>query len=169
MVAAAQLVLVIMGVSGSGKSTIGRGLADQLGWPFEEGDALHPAVNVAKMAAGHPLDDADRAPWLAAVGTWIDAQLAAGKPGIVACSALKRRYRDALRRPEVVFVYLRGPKDLIAHRLEERQGHFMPPALLNSQLEALEPPEPDERSITVDTGGSVAGQVAEIVAQLQRD
>src|ERR1700722_17662389 len=98
--------VVVMGVSGAGKTTIARALAERLGWDFAEGDDLHPAANVAKMAAGQPLNDADRAPWLAAVGDWIDAELAAGRSGVITCSALKRAYRDRLRRPAVRFVYL---------------------------------------------------------------
>jgi gluconokinase len=159
-------ILVIMGVSGSGKSTIAAALVERLGWPFEEGDALHPAANVAKMAAGVPLADADRAPWLAAVAAWINARQVAGEPGIITCSALRRRYRDALRGSGVVFVYLRGPKELIKERVVERKGHFMPASLVDSQVEALEPPEPDEHSITVDARAGVAAEVEEIIDRL---
>ena len=149
-------VLVLMGVSGCGKSTVAALLAGQLGWDFEEGDDLHPAANVAKMAAGHPLDDADRRPWLAAVAAWIRQHTDAGRPGIVTCSALKKSYRDVLRGDRVLFVYLAGTRDEIAARLATRHGHFMPPALLDSQFAALEPPTPDENAITVDIAASSA-------------
>jgi len=151
--------VVVMGVSGSGKSTVGASLADALGVPFVDGDALHPAANVAKMAAGIPLDDADRAPWLDAVG----AVLAAG-PVVVACSALKRTYRDRLRAaaPELRLVFLDGSPALLASRMGARPGHFMPASLLDSQLAALERPAPDEHAITAD----IATPVAEIVASL---
>ena len=155
-----------MGVSGCGKSTVGTLLADRLGWDFEEGDGLHPAANVAKMAAGHPLDDADRAPWLAKVAGWIDEHLAAGLPGIITCSALKRSYRDVLRRDRVVFVYLAGTREQIAERLASRRGHFMPPSLLDSQFAALEPPGPDERALRVDVTAGSAAVVAQIVDRL---
>jgi gluconokinase len=164
---AAPVVLVVMGVSGSGKSTVGRLLADALHCDFRDGDDLHPAANRAKMAAGHPLDDADRATWLAAVGTWIDEHIATGRRGVIPCSALKRRYRDTLRRPEVVFVYLHGSYDLIARRLRERHGHFMPAALLDSQFADLEPPQPDERAVWVDNAPPPAEQVTEILRTLQ--
>jgi gluconokinase len=142
-------VLVLMGVSGCGKSTVGALLAGRLGWDFEEGDDLHPAANVAKMAAGHPLDDVDRQPWLAAVAGWIHEHLDAARPGIITCSALKRIYRDQLRADQVEFVYLAGTHDQIARRLAARHGHFMPPSLLDSQFATLEPPTPDEEAITV--------------------
>ena len=151
--------VVVMGVSGSGKTTVGAALADALGLPFVDGDELHPAANVAKMAAGIPLDDADRAPWLDAVG----AVLAAG-PVVVACSALKRAYRDRLRAaaPALELVFLDGSRELLASRLVARPGHFMPASLLDSQLATLERPSPDERPVTVD----IAAPVAEIVASL---
>ena len=134
-------VLVLMGVSGCGKSTVAALLAGRLGWDFEEGDDLHPAANVAKMAAGHPLDDADRRPWLAAVAAWIRQHTDAGRPGIITCSALKKSYRDVLRGDRVMFVYLAGTREQIAARLAARHGHFMPPALLDSQFATLEPPD----------------------------
>ena len=143
-------VVVVMGVSGSGKTTIGRALATRLAVPFEDGDDLHPAANVAKMAAGHPLDDADRAPWLAEVGAWIDRHSATG--GVVACSALKRRYRAELLRPFVRFLYLDVPGEELRRRLRARTGHFMSVALLDSQLADLEPPGPDEPAVTVADG-----------------
>jgi len=144
-------VLVVMGVSGSGKSTVGARLAQRLGWDFVEGDDLHPAVNVAKMAAGQPLTDADREPWLAAIAAWIDAELKAGRGGVITCSALRRRYRDELRRADVRFVYLRAARAELERRLTSRPGHYMPASLLDSQLAALEPPAADEAAFTVDT------------------
>ena len=151
--------VVVMGVSGSGKTTVGAALADALGLRFVDGDALHPAANVAKMAAGIPLDDADRAPWLDAVG----AVLAAG-PVVVACSALKRAYRDRLRAaaPDLELVFLDGSRELLASRMASRPGHFMPASLLDSQLATLEPPTVDEHSVTVDVAAPVAGIVASL-------
>lgn len=139
-------VVVVMGVSGTGKSTIGRALAETLGLPFVEGDDLHPESNVAKMAAGIPLTDADRAPWLDRVAAEMD------RPVVVACSALKRPYRDRLRlaAPDLVLVYLHGEAALLAARIEGREGHFMPSSLLESQLAALEEPAPDEDAIPVN-------------------
>jgi carbohydrate kinase (thermoresistant glucokinase family) len=139
-----------MGVSGSGKSTVGARLAQRLGWDFAEGDDFHPAANVAKMAAGQPLSDADREPWLAAIAAWIDAELQAGHRGVITCSALKRDYRDKLRRADVRFVYLRVARAELERRLTGRPGHFMPATLLDSQLAALEPPSADEAALTVD-------------------
>jgi gluconokinase len=163
------VILVLMGVSGCGKSTIGGVLAGRLGWPLAEGDDLHPAANVAKMAAGHPLDDDDRWPWLARIREWMDGREAAGESGIVTCSALKRRYRDVLRDGEVVFVYLHGTREQLLARLTARQGHFMPPSLLDSQLADLEPPEPDERALRIDIGAAPAVQAATIVEKLALD
>ena len=156
----ANPVLVIMGVSGTGKSTLGLDLAEHLDWPMQEGDDLHPDANVAKMAAGHPLDDADRAPWLARVAAWIDARIAESSPGIMTCSALKRRYRDVLRRDEVVFVHLTGSKAVIAERLGRRKGHYMPVSLLESQLDTLEPPGDDELAIEVPVESTTDEQAA---------
>ncbi|HVU91562.1 MAG TPA: gluconokinase [Jatrophihabitans sp.] len=155
-----------MGVSGSGKSTVGGVLAGRLGWPLEEGDDLHPPENVAKMAAGHPLDDDDRGPWLQRIREWIAEREAAGENGIVTCSALKRRYRDVLRDDQVVFVHLAGSREQLLARLTARQGHFMPASLLDSQLADLEPPEADERALTVEIGPSPAVQAATIVDKL---
>jgi carbohydrate kinase (thermoresistant glucokinase family) len=160
------LILVMMGVSGSGKSTVGGVLAGRLGWPLEEGDDLHPPENVAKMAAGHPLDDDDRGPWLERIREWIAEREAAGENGIVTCSALKRRYRDVLRDDQVVFVHLTGSREQLLARLTARQGHFMPASLLDSQLADLEPPEADERALTVEIGPSPAVQAATIVDKL---
>ncbi|MDT4933364.1 MAG: gluconokinase [Pseudonocardiales bacterium] len=160
-------VLVIMGVSGSGKSTVAGVLAERLGWDLAEGDDLHPPENVAKMASGQPLDDEDRRPWLAKVAAWIRAHTEAGRPGIVTASALKRRYRDVLRGEHVVFVYLAGAPDQIAHRIAARHGHYMPPALLGSQLDALEPPGEDENALTGNISGSPGEEADDIIARLQ--
>ncbi|GAA5197206.1 gluconokinase [Microbacterium jejuense] len=162
-------VLVFMGVSGTGKSTVGAMLAGRLGWPFQEGDDLHPAANVEKMRRGHALTDEDRLPWLGVVGSWIDERIAAGEPGIITCSALKRAYRDILRRDEVVFVHFAGTKELVFQRLMQRQGHFMPPALLDSQFAALEAPDPDEHAIVVDIALTPADQAALVAAAIGRD
>ncbi len=145
------LVVVMMGVSGSGKTTIARGVAGHLGWDVLEGDTYHPPTNVEKMSHGIPLDDSDRMPWLHAIAAAIDAELAAGRSSIVACSALKRNYRDILigARRDVVLVYLRGSPDLLAARVKARKGHFMPPSLLASQFATLEEPGPDENPIVV--------------------
>jgi gluconokinase/shikimate kinase len=155
-----------MGVSGSGKSRVAGLLAGRLGWDLAEGDELHPPENIAKMASGHPLTDADRWPWLAKVAAWIKQRTDVGQSGVITCSALKRSYRDLLRGEHVVFVYLAGDRDVIATRLGLRHGHFMPSTLLDSQFATLEPPGPDERSVTVDISASVADEADEIVARL---
>lgn len=152
-----------MGVSGSGKSTVGTALARRLAVPYLDADTLHPPANIAKMTAGEPLDDRDRYPWLERVGEW----LAGHRDGAVAsCSALKRKYRDQLRVhcPEVEFLHLAGSPELIGGRLAARSGHFMPPALLRSQFEALEPLGPDEAGVTVDAGQGVDAIVDAFVA-----
>ena len=159
-------VLVLMGVSGCGKSTVAALLAGRLGWDFEEGDDLHPPENIAKMAAGHALDDDDRRPWLARVAEWIRAHTDAARPGIVTCSALKKSYRDALRGDRVIFVYLAGTREQIARRLAARHGHFMPQSLLDSQFVILEPPTPDENAITVDISSSSSTLADQIVERL---
>jgi carbohydrate kinase (thermoresistant glucokinase family) len=159
-------VLVLMGVSGCGKSTVGRALADQLNWDFGEGDAMHLPQSVRKMASGHPLTDADRAPWLRAVAAWIQAHVTSGRPGIITCSALRRAYRDVLRDEHVVFVYLHGDREVIESRLAARHGHYMPAALLDSQFATLEPPGPDEQFLTVEIGPDPSAQAAAIIARL---
>jgi carbohydrate kinase (thermoresistant glucokinase family) len=157
-----------MGVSGSGKTTVAQELAARLAWPFQEGDALHPEANVAKMHAGIPLTDADRQPWLARVAAWIDGQRASKEPGIITCSALKRSYRLIIigDRPNVRLVYLRGSHSVLAERLVGREGHFMPASLLPSQIDTLEEPDPGEDPLTVDVNAPV-GQIAdEIIRRL---
>src|ERR1700712_3386387 len=166
IVPAQQPVLVIMGVSGSGKSTIAALLAARLGWDLQEGDELHSTANVAKMAAGVPLTDEDRIPWLDTVALWITAHTAAGLPGIVTCSALKRSYRDRLRGDHVRFVCLRGSRKLIGDRLATRTDHYMPPSLLDSQISTLQPPDPGEHSLIVDVGRPAADMADEIVKAL---
>ena len=153
-----------MGVSGAGKSVVGTRLAEALGVPFGEGDELHPAANVAKMASGQSLDDTDRAPWLDRVAAWLVAHSA----GVIACSALRRVYRDRLRTaaPDTCFVLLSVPRAALEERLHKRRGHFMPAALLDSQLEALEPLTSDERGITVPPAKDVAATVDAILARL---
>ncbi|HEX3478405.1 MAG TPA: gluconokinase [Kofleriaceae bacterium] len=159
-----RLVFVVMGVSGSGKTTVGAMLAGRLGWDYAEADAFHSEASLAKMAAGHPLDDADRGPWLAAIGRWIDDRIARGVPGVVTCSALKRAYRDLLRRPEVQLVYLAGTPELIGRRLAARHGHFFPPAMLASQFAALEPPAANEGVLEIDIDRTPAEIVDAILA-----
>ncbi len=162
-------VLVLMGVAGSGKSTVAAALAAQLGWPLQEGDDQHPAANVAKMSAGIPLTDEDRWPWLRAIAAWIDQRIERGEPGIVTCSALKRAYRDLLRRDRVVFVHLAGEREAIAGRLRSRQGHYMPPGLLGSQFDALESLGPDEQGFEIGLAAAPAAQAAEIIRRLRID
>ncbi len=163
-------VLVVMGVSGSGKTTIAVPLARRLGWPFMEGDDLHPPANVAKMHSGRPLNDDDRWPWLDAVAGWIDARLAAHEPGIITCSALKRSYRDRIigGRKGVRLIFLHADRALLAERLAHRTGHFMPPSLLDSQIATLEPPTEDEHPISVDLGPAPDVIVEDIIAALRR-
>lgn len=147
-------VVVVMGVAGTGKTTIGPLLAARLGVPYAEGDDFHPEANIAKMSAAIPLDDADRWPWLDAIGQW--AYERAGLGGVVSCSALKRGYRDRLRAaaPEIVFVHLSGDRALVEDRMSHRQGHFMPTALLDSQYATLQPLEADEVGVAVHVAGS---------------
>jgi gluconokinase len=143
-------VVVVMGVSGSGKTTVGRALAEVLGVDYAEADAFHPEANIRKMSSGSPLDDADREPWLSAIAEWIGEHGRSG--GVVSSSALKRRYRDVLRSSgtPVFFLHLDGPRELIAQRMTARSGHFMPRSLLGSQLADLEPLEDDEAGMTTD-------------------
>ena len=146
-------VIVVAGVSGSGKSVVGEALARRLGCPFQEGDAFHPAANVAKMHAGEPLTDADRAPWLDRVGGWIAAQAASGESGVISCSALRRAYRDRLRAaggPALRFVLLDPPAAELRRRLAARTGHFMPASLLDSQLVTLEEPGAEEDVLRIE-------------------
>jgi gluconokinase len=157
-----------MGVSGSGKTTIGEALAKRLGWTYEDADTFHPASNVAKMHAGHPLTDEDRWPWLRAIADEIDRVCKAGARAVIACSALKRAYRDILvhGRSDVRIIYLDGNQPLIAKRLAARKGHFMPSGLLESQFETLEPPGLAENPVTVSIDASVESIVDDIVRQL---
>lgn len=146
---------VVIGPSGSGKSTLGKALAAHLAAPFIEADALHPKANIEKMMAGHPLDDADRDPWLAAVAEAIARARAASPHVVAACSALKRKYRDRLARESggpVLFIHQQVSRQVLATRLAARRGHFMPPSLLHSQLEAFEPPQAGENAITLPAG-----------------
>ncbi|MEZ2388998.1 gluconokinase [bacterium RCC_150] len=163
---AQQPVLVIMGVSGSGKSTVAGVLAGRLGWDLAEGDDFHPEANVAKMHAGHPLSDEDRWPWLDTIAAWIRERTEAGRPGIITCSALKKRYRDILRGENVVFVFLQGSKEKISDRLASRHGHYMPASLLESQFEALEEPTQDENYISLCVSASPAEEANEIIERL---
>jgi gluconokinase len=161
-------VVLVMGVSGCGKTTVGRLLADRLGWPFLDADDLHPPANVAKMAAGIPLTDADREPWLATVAEWIAERRSHGEPGVVACSALKRIYRDGLRGADegIRLVYLKGERELLEQRLAHRHGHFFPQRLLAAQLADLEEPTDDEKPIIVPIGLTPADIADIIVAAL---
>ena len=161
-------VLVLMGVSGSGKSTLALELQRLLGWPFQEGDDLHPPANVEKMRAGQPLDDADRAPWLHAIAGWIDERLARHEPGIITCSNLKRAYRRITigDRHGVTLVYLKGQKREIHERMLKRVHRYMPPSLLDSQFETLEEPGSDEHAITVPVHGSIPETVTDLLSQL---
>ena len=155
--------VVVMGVSGVGKTTVAKGISTILGWTFAEGDAFHPEANVAKMASGQPLTDDDRWPWLRSIGDWMSEEIAAGRSSVVTCSALRRVYRDLLRegRPEVVFCHLVAGEDLIGERMVRRTDHYMPASLLPSQLATLEPLEPDEPGVVV----SVDVEAAEVIAR----
>jgi gluconokinase len=157
-------LIVVMGVAGSGKTTLASQLAEKLGIPFVEGDSLHPVANVKKMAAGIPLTDEDRWPWLEAIGERMEVERATGHGVVVACSALKHAYRDCLRsrvHGEVHFLLLDGSPQLIGERMKKRKGHFMPPALLDSQFATLEKPTPDEHAVILD----IAHQPAELVEE----
>jgi gluconokinase len=159
-------VLVVMGVSGSGKSTVGAALAQRLQVPFADADDLHPPANIAKMTAGHALDDDDRYPWLEAIGEWLASHAADG--GVMSCSALKRTYRDQLRRHlgSVEFVHLEGSHEVITRRQASRPGHFMPASLLTSQFATLEPLAPDEGGVVIDVDQSVDAIVEQTVSGL---
>jgi gluconokinase len=161
------VIAVVMGVSGSGKTTVAVLLSAALGCQFQEGDDLHPAANVTKMHGGTPLTDADRWPWLHKIAEEIDGWRAQGQSGVLTCSALKRAYRDIIIRPGVALVYLKGSHDLIHRRMAARHEHYMPVALLDSQFATLEEPTADEHPITVDVVGRPAEIVAEIVHQLE--
>jgi gluconokinase len=168
--AATPCALVVMGVSGSGKSTIGEMLAARLGWRFEDGDRFHPASNVAKMRSGQPLTDNDRRPWLQAIADEIDRVCEAGQRLVVACSALKRAYREILLhgRNDVRIVFPDGTEALIASRLDQRKGHFMPTGLLASQFQILERPSPGELPITVSIDATVEAIVDAIIRQMKQ-
>src|SRR6266481_6418088 len=160
--------LVVMGVSGSGKSSVAERLAERLGWGYEDGDKFHPPSNVAKMSAGQPLTDEDRWPWLQAIADEIDRVCEAGEHAVIACSALKHAYRDILvhGRNDVRIIYLKGTQDLIASRLALRKDHFMPPGLLASQFGTLEPPDAGENPVTVSIDAPIETIVDDIVRQL---
>jgi gluconokinase len=164
-------VIVVMGVSGSGKTTVGTLLAQRLGWPFADADAFHPPANVERMRAGIALTDEDRWPWLDAMAAWIDQARVSGKGGVVACSALKRRYRDRIigARDDVRLVHLQGEYEIIARRMAERPHHYMPVSLLRSQFDALEPPAPEEASLVMPVAAPPGEIVERIVASLQAD
>jgi gluconokinase len=164
---AREMILIVAGVSGSGKTTVGALLAGRLGWQFADADAFHPAANVAKMRAGIPLTDADRQPWLHAIAAWMDERIARDESAVVTCSALKRAYRDALLggRPQARMIFLSVDREEVAGRLAARHGHFFPAGLLSSQFDALEPPQPGEPGVTVmPSGPDPAQTVAAIIA-----
>ena len=160
-------LIVVMGVSGSGKSTVGAALAQRLGVPVEDADDLHPAANIAKMSAGIPLDDDDRHPWLETIGEWLAAHDGDGhgQGGVISCSALKRSYRDQLRAhaARAVFVHLHGTREVIARRQASRPGHFMPASLLDSQFDTLEPLADDEAGVVIDVDQTVDAIVQQYV------
>lgn len=170
----APLQVVVMGVSGSGKSIVGTALADRLGWDFVEGDDLHPRANVAKMEAGEPLTDEDRAPWLDEVNASARRQHEARRSSVLTCSALKRSYRDRLRDgvPAMLFLHLHGPYEVLEPRMQRRERHFMPTTLLRSQFDTLELLQPDEDGVVVDISGTIdevtATAESEIAARLRR-
>jgi gluconokinase len=162
------MIVVVAGVAGSGKTTVGKLLAGRLGWAFADADTFHPAANVAKMRAGVPLTDADRQPWLAAIGAWIDDRVAAGQPAVVTCSALKRGYRDALLagRDQVAMVFLVITEAQDEERVSGRSGHFFPERLVASQFADLEPPEAGERVVEIAAGRPAAQVADEIIVRL---
>jgi gluconokinase len=161
------MVVIIFGVSGAGKTTIGKLLARKLGWAFYEGDDFHPPVNVEKMRNGIPLTDKDRQPWLAKLRKLVEKALAAGQNAVLACSALKKKYRDGLRAgAQVRFVFLHGDRAQIAKQLRQRRGHFIDPALLDSQFADLEEPAPEEHAIVIELGRNPDVLVGEIRSKL---
>jgi len=162
------VIVIVAGVSGSGKTTVGAMLAGRLGWPFADADDFHPAANIEKMRAGIPLTDTDREPWLRAIVAWMDEHIARGESAVVGCSAIKRSYRDELLggRPEARMVFLATDRDVLTRRLATRVGHFFPEKLLASQLAALEPPGPDEHVIRVIPADTPAQTVDAIIALL---
>jgi len=161
--------VIVMGVSGSGKSTIAEGIAERTGWTFAEADEFHPQANIAKMEAGTPLTDEDRWPWLEALGAWMREQSVSGASTVITCSALRRPYRDLLRTglDSLDFIHLDGPADVIRERMGSRKGHFMPPELLQSQLDTLEALEPDESGVVLDIRGTPDKLIDEAVAWLR--
>jgi len=161
--------LVVMGVSGVGKTTIAQAVAGRLGWPYAEGDDFHSAANRSKMAAGSPLTDEDRWPWLRAIAAWVGVHEVSGQSVVVTCSALRREYRDLLRagHPSVFFVHVSVPEAVLLARLVRRQGHYMPPSLLPSQLATLEPLQPDEPGAVVSGEGSAEATVDLVLAALR--
>ncbi|MEZ0066477.1 gluconokinase [Streptacidiphilus sp. MAP12-20] len=164
------IAIVVMGVAGVGKTTVAQALAERLDLPYGEADDFHPAANIAKMAAGHPLDDQDREPWLRALGGWLGERIADGTGGVVTCSALKRSYRDLLREscPGAFFLHLTGANELIEERLAHRSGHFMKAHMLDSQLAILEPLGADENGARLDVGPAPEILVESAVALLPR-
>jgi gluconokinase len=162
------MILIVAGVSGSGKTTVGAMLAGRLHWPFADADDFHPAANIEKMRSGIPLTDEDRRPWLRAIAAWMDERIAGDESAVMTCSALKRSYRDALLggRPGVRMVFLAPDREVLAKRLAARQGHFFSGQLLGTQLDALEPPQPDENVITVNPVSNPADTVASIITVL---
>jgi gluconokinase len=160
--------VVVMGVSGSGKTTVGKGIAERLHWRFQEGDELHPRANVEKMSRGEPLTDEDRWPWLEAIGGWLDTRGDAGESAVLTCSALRRTYRDLLRsgRPGVRFCHVDVDADTLQERLKRRRGHYMPASLLASQLAILEPLGEDEPGVVVSAEGDPAHVLAEALRGL---
>jgi gluconokinase len=167
------MILIVAGVSGSGKTTVGSLLAARLHWPFADGDSFHSAANIAKMRSGIPLTDEDRWPWLRAMGAWMDEHIAQGQSAVLACSALKRAYRDALLagRPEARMIFLGADRDEVARHLRARHGHFFPARLLNTQFAALELPQPDESAVTVvplaDNPGHTVAAIIAIVRPVE--
>lgn len=164
------MILIVAGVAGTGKTTLGTLLAERLGWPFVDGDTFHPEANIAKMRSGTPLTDADRAPWLRAVGAWIDAQIAAGRSGVITCSALKRSIRERLLagRPAKM-VFLEVSKGILAQRLQSRHDHFFRRNMLDSQFAVLELPTPDEHVLVLHEHGEAVQTAEEIIHQLWPD